>query len=284
MDAMTDNKAYDQVCEEASTAAEMRLLEHFKQHGGEVWSIGTGCQSCRQKLEDVSGLKRCSNCDAALFCGRECQLKAWPQHKADASFTAGDCCTQVLTVGSLQTCVTARDTDIFFQSKMADEPKTAGVASSIGMNGPELPGWFFTVDVEAASKERQKALYQAALELYGLLKDDDCWYGNYRAVFRVVRAKIAAVSRTRDKESFPRSSYTLVESLPHASPTAGQLQKEFVEMNGHLLLFSAWLQHPEPPATQSMPFEDRSFFGVVDSLLQISALRDGVDAFMDARS
>jgi hypothetical protein len=26
-----------------------------------------------------------------------------------------------------------------------------------------------------ASKERQKALYQAALELYGLLKDDECW-------------------------------------------------------------------------------------------------------------
>jgi hypothetical protein len=96
-----------------------------------------------------------------------------------------------------------------------------------------------------------------------------------------------------------------MQSLPHASPAAAQLQKEFVEMNGHLLLFAAWLQHPEPPATQSMPFEDRSFFGVVDSLLQIryasikasavkpssltmcsfaSALRDGVDAFMDARS
>lgn len=97
-----------------------------------------------------------------------------------------------------------------------------------------------------------------------------------------------------------------IQPLPHASPAAGQLQKDFVEMNGHLLLFSAWLQHPEPPATQAMPFENRSFFGVVDSLLQIryeqyssiiasstltltmsyfpSAIRDGVDAFMDARS
>ena len=72
-------------------------------------------------------------------------------------------------------------------------------------------------------------------------------------------------------------------------------------MNGHLLLFSAWLQHPEPPATQAIPLEDRGFFGVVDSLLQIryehvflgvmlivslltiyrsSTLRDGVDNFM----
>ncbi|KAJ8519861.1 hypothetical protein ON010_g18026 [Phytophthora cinnamomi] len=67
--------------------------------------------------------------------------------------------------------------------KKADEPKTAGVASSIGINGPELPGWFFTVDVESASKEQQKALYQAALELYGLLKDEECWYGAATLVF-----------------------------------------------------------------------------------------------------
>ncbi|ETK76726.1 hypothetical protein F441_17283 [Phytophthora nicotianae CJ01A1] len=264
MDAMTDNTAYDQVCEEASAAAEMRLLEHFKQHGGEVWSIGAGCQNCRQKLEDVSGLKRCSNCDVALFCDRECLLKAWPQHKAE-------CCV-IATFQRLYKTSTPNsklasllETLTFSPSpKKADEPKTAGVASSIGMNSQELPGWFFTVDVEAAPKERQKAMYQAALELYGLLKDEECW--------------------TRDKESFPRSSYTLVETLPHTLSTEKQLQKEFIEMNGHLLLFSAWLQHPEPPATQAMPLEDRTFFGVVDSLLQISAIRDGVDAFMDARS
>ncbi|POM80091.1 LOW QUALITY PROTEIN: hypothetical protein PHPALM_2114 [Phytophthora palmivora] len=227
----------------------MRLLEHFKQHGGEVWSLGSGCQKCRQKVEDVSKLKRCAKCDAALFCSREGQVQA---------------------------------ESLSSNAKKTHEPKVTGVARSIGMNEAELPGWFFTVDVEAASKEQQKTLYQAVLELYGLLKDEECW--------------------TRDKESFPRSSYTLVEckiltelmvadsdvttiqSLPHASPAAGQLQKEFVEMNGHLLLFSAWLQHPEPPATQAMPFEDRNFFGVVDSLLQISVLRDGVDAFMDART
>jgi hypothetical protein len=55
-DEMAD-KTYDALCEDASAAAETRLLEHFKQHGGEVWSIGTGCQSCRQKLEDVDSLK-----------------------------------------------------------------------------------------------------------------------------------------------------------------------------------------------------------------------------------
>lgn len=51
------DKTYDQVCEDASAAAETRLLEHFKQHGGEVWNIGSGCQNCRQKLEDVGSLK-----------------------------------------------------------------------------------------------------------------------------------------------------------------------------------------------------------------------------------
>ncbi|KAG7376486.1 hypothetical protein PHYPSEUDO_013302 [Phytophthora pseudosyringae] len=257
-------ETYDQLCEDATAAAEMRLLEHFKHHGGEVWSIGSGCQNCRQKLEDVSGLKRCANCDAARFCDRECQLQAWPAHKPECCVIATfqrlrKSSSSASTLASLLETMSLSSTP-----KTADGPKTAGVASSIGMNGLELPGWFFTVDIEAASKERQKALYQAALELYGLLKDEECW--------------------TRDKESFPRSSYTLVESLPHASPAVEELQKEFVEMNGHLLLFSAWLQHPEPPATQAMPFEDRSFFGVVDSLLQISAIRDGVDAFMDARS
>ncbi|KAG7395923.1 hypothetical protein PHYBOEH_003048 [Phytophthora boehmeriae] len=258
------DKTYDQVCEDATAAAEMRLLEHFKQHGGEVWTIGSGCQNCRQKLEDVSSLKRCANCDAALFCNRECQVKAWPGHKAE--------CTVISTFKRLHKSTNSdsklaellKTLSLSTDAKQAVEPKTAGVASSIGMTGPELPGWFFTVDFDEAPKEQQKAVYQAALELYGLLKDEECW--------------------TRDKESFPRSSYTLVDSLAHASPAAEQLQKEFVAMNGHLLLFSAWLQHPEPPATQAMPIEDRTFFGIVDSLLQISTLRDGVDTFMDARS
>ncbi|RLN79056.1 hypothetical protein BBJ28_00013977 [Nothophytophthora sp. Chile5] len=55
--AFAMEKTYDELCEDASAAAETRLLDHFKQHGGEVWAIGAGCQSCRQKLADTSGLK-----------------------------------------------------------------------------------------------------------------------------------------------------------------------------------------------------------------------------------
>lgn len=60
-----------------------------------------------------------------------------------------------------------------------------------------------------------------------------------------------------------------LQSLAHALPGSEDARAEFVSLSGHLALFSAWLQHPEPPATQSLPFESREFFGVVDSLLQI---------------
>lgn len=59
------------------------------------------------------------------------------------------------------------------------------------------------------------------------------------------------------------------QSLAQSPPGSEDARAEFVALNGHLTLFSAWLQHPEPPATQSLPFESREFFGVVDSLLQI---------------
>jgi len=61
----------------------------------------------------------------------------------------------------------------------------------------------------------------------------------------------------------------LSQSLTHSPSGSKDARAEFVALNGHLALFSAWLQHPEPPATQSLPFESREFFGVVDSLLQI---------------
>ncbi|TMW55159.1 hypothetical protein Poli38472_013921 [Pythium oligandrum] len=250
------------MCEDASGAAENRLLEHFKLHGGEVWTIGTGCQNCRTKLEDTSALKKCSVCHSALFCDRDCLKNGWGLHKAE--------CTVIATFRKLSTtesdvkiAALLQELGLSTEVKNVSEPKVIGVAKSLQMDENKLPGWFFSIDYELESKERQKALYQTVLSLYALLRDDGSW--------------------TRDKESFPRSSYTNVEAIPHAHPTQNEHIQELIQSNGHLLLFSAWLQHPEPPATQSMPLEDRSFYGVVDSLLQISAIRDGIDAFMDSR-
>lgn len=62
-------KSYDDVCADATSAAESRLLEHFKLHGGDVWTIGDGCQSCRQKLEDASGLKVRAGLRLCVVCG-----------------------------------------------------------------------------------------------------------------------------------------------------------------------------------------------------------------------
>lgn len=33
-------------------------------------------------------LQRCVSCQAALFCDRECQLKAWKAHKAECGVIA----------------------------------------------------------------------------------------------------------------------------------------------------------------------------------------------------
>ncbi|RLN97309.1 hypothetical protein BBJ28_00021000 [Nothophytophthora sp. Chile5] len=209
--AFAMEKTYDELCEDASAAAETRLLDHFKQHGGEVWAIGAGCQSCRQKLADASGLK--------------CGVISTFQRVRKTALSA----PQLRRFRPLKEKLEALSWTT--SAKKPEEPTVVGIAASIGMATSELPGWFFTLDFELVrallaleSKERQKILYQAALELYGLLMDEECW--------------------TRDKDSFPRSSYTLVD-------------------------VRALNPHPEPPATQALPFEARSFFGVVDSLLQI---------------
>ncbi|KAJ0407671.1 hypothetical protein ATCC90586_001853 [Pythium insidiosum] len=220
---MSDMKTYDQVCEDATSAAESRLLEHFKLYGGEVWTIGTGCQQCRKPLEDVSALKqRCAGCDAALFCDRDCQKNSWRQHKAECRVIAAmrahnDSALDVQSTVRSQLNRLGLSTD----SKQATEPKAIGVATSLQMDSSTLPGWFFTSDYESA--------------------------------------------------------------IPLASVHHIAAIEQLVAVQGHLLLFSAWLQHPEPPATQSMPFEDRSFYGVIDSILQISAIRDAIDRFMDGQ-
>ena len=36
---------------------------------------------CLHCLEEVSTTLRCSRCETAIYCGRECQVKHWPVHK-----------------------------------------------------------------------------------------------------------------------------------------------------------------------------------------------------------
>ena len=37
--------------------------------------------TCLHCLEEVQGSSRCSRCETALYCSRECQVKHWPVHK-----------------------------------------------------------------------------------------------------------------------------------------------------------------------------------------------------------
>ena len=37
--------------------------------------------TCLYCLQVVKGSMRCSRCETALYCGRECQVKHWPVHK-----------------------------------------------------------------------------------------------------------------------------------------------------------------------------------------------------------
>jgi hypothetical protein len=60
-----------------------------------------------------------------------------------------------------------------------------------------------------------------------------------------------------------------LQSIPHANAFQPTLEERLLELHGHLLFLSLWLQHPEPPATQSLPLEDRGFYGIIDSILQI---------------
>ncbi len=78
--------------------------------------------------------------------------------------------------------------------------------------------------------------------------------------------------RERDQDSFPPSSYTLAPCLRKfkASPVREFSMSYFVAMNGPLVLFSAWMQEPQPPAIESVPLEKRNIYGILDTLLQIT--------------
>ncbi|RHY80446.1 hypothetical protein DYB31_007153, partial [Aphanomyces astaci] len=78
---------------------------------------------------------------------------------------------------------------------------------------------------------------------------------------------------TRDTDSFPRSSYTFATTIPKTSAWRSDAVAAFLAVNGPLVIFTAWLQDPQPPAIQSVPFEKRLIYGLLDSLLQIECVR-----------
>ena len=44
-------------------------------------SRGGGHRNCLCCLQIVEGSQRCSQCQTALYCSRECQVRHWPMHK-----------------------------------------------------------------------------------------------------------------------------------------------------------------------------------------------------------
>lgn len=50
--------------------------------------ISSSCHHCR-KTGTPAQFSRCSKCKAAFYCGRECQVAAWPSHKASCRMLSG---------------------------------------------------------------------------------------------------------------------------------------------------------------------------------------------------
>lgn len=95
-------------------------------------------------------MQKCSNCEAALFCGRDCQVGCWAQHKAECNVI-----TTFRKIAALQ----EQDANALVKSllqtltlsasvKQSADPTVAGVAVSLQMNAAQLPGWFFSVDFQ----------------------------------------------------------------------------------------------------------------------------------------
>jgi len=50
--------------------------------------VSSSCHYCR-KTGTPAQFSRCSKCKAAFYCGRECQVAAWPSHKASCRLLSG---------------------------------------------------------------------------------------------------------------------------------------------------------------------------------------------------
>lgn len=95
-------------------------------------------------------LQKCSNCEAALFCGRDCQVGCWAQHKAECN---------VITTFRKISAAQEEDAKASIKSlletltlsasvKQSADPTVAGVAVSLQLSAAQLPGWFFSVVFE----------------------------------------------------------------------------------------------------------------------------------------
>ncbi|ETW06765.1 hypothetical protein H310_02924 [Aphanomyces invadans] len=256
----TPSASYDEICEKGKEEAEQRLIDHFKDNGGEVWNIRSGCMGCKTNPNNVP-LKTCSQCKTALFCSKDCQKTAWKTHKHECLVIstmshneADNAEISSIITSCLETFSWSHDI------KTTSDPLLTKVAKSIGLDGPSYPGWFCTVNL-VNHPAAQSAYIQAIVKLYSLLRDEACW--------------------TRDSDSFPRSSYTFATTIQKTSTWRSPALAAFVAANGPLVIFSAWLQDPQPPAIQSVPFEKRMIYGLLDSLLQIEEVRLAIDDYMD---
>ncbi|ETV75660.1 hypothetical protein, variant [Aphanomyces astaci] len=245
--------SYDDICEKGKAEAEQRLIDHFKDNGGEVWNIRSGCLGCKTNPNNVP-LKTCSQCKTALFCSKECQKAAWKTHKHECliiSTFAHDEADASSIPTTIQACLDTLSRTEAVKTTVSDAALIK-VASSIGLTGPSFPGWFCTVNL-IDHPAAHSVYIKAILQLYAILRDEACW--------------------TRDTDSFPRSSYTFATTIPTTSAWRSDAVAAFLAANGPLVIFTAWLQDPQPPAIQSVPFEKRLIYGLLDSLLQIECVR-----------
>ncbi|ETW06766.1 hypothetical protein, variant [Aphanomyces invadans] len=143
----TPSASYDEICEKGKEEAEQRLIDHFKDNGGEVWNIRSGCMGCKTNPNNVP-LKTCSQCKTALFCSKDCQKTAWKTHKHECLVIstmshneADNAEISSIITSCLETFSWSHDI------KTTSDPLLTKVAKSIGLDGPSYPGWFCTVNL-----------------------------------------------------------------------------------------------------------------------------------------